>query len=100
MSTQQTSDSKTFSRRTFLGYSAAAACAAAAGQRRLAAADDQAPWTMRLATSSIHYLHLPVEQACEQIARLGFEAVDIWSAHAGCPHLDDVAERLKADGLR
>jgi sugar phosphate isomerase/epimerase len=100
MNIQQTSDAKPFSRRTFLGYSAAAACAAAVGQQRLAAADDPAGWTMRLATSSIHYLHLPVEQACEQIAKLGFEAVDIWSAHAGCPHLDDVAQRLKADGLR
>ena len=55
---------------------------------------------MRLSTSSIHYLHLPIEQACERIAKLGFEAVDIWSAHAGCPHLDDVAQRLGADGLR
>ena len=55
---------------------------------------------MRLSTSSIHYLHLPIEQACERIAKLGFEAVDIWSAHQGCPHLDDVAKRLGADGLR
>ena len=100
MSAQRTPDSPRLSRRTFLGYSAAAACAAAVSQRRLAAADDPVPWTMRLATSSIHYLHLPVEQACEQIAKLDFEAVDIWSAHVGCPHLDDVAERLKADGLR
>jgi sugar phosphate isomerase/epimerase len=55
---------------------------------------------MRLSTSSIHFLHLPVEQACERIAELGFEAVDIWSAHEGCPHLDDVANRLGADGLQ
>jgi sugar phosphate isomerase/epimerase len=88
------------SRRVFLGQVAAAACATAIGRRQLIAADTQSAWTMRLATSSIHYLHLPVEQACAQIAKLGFEAVDIWSAHAGCPHLDDVAERLKADGLR
>jgi sugar phosphate isomerase/epimerase len=31
---------------------------------------------------------------------LGFEAVDIWSAHAGCPHLDDVRERLGPEGLK
>ena len=43
---------------------------------------------------------LPIEQACERIAKLGFEAIDIWSAHAGCPHLDDVAKRLGADGLK
>ena len=63
---------------------------AAAGQK----------WRMRLSTSSIHFMQLPIEQACEQIAELGFEAVDIWSAHGGCPHLDDVAERLGPDGLK
>jgi sugar phosphate isomerase/epimerase len=57
-------------------------------------------WQMRLSTSSIHFMQLPIEQACEKIASLGFEAIDIWSAHAGCPHLDDVANRLGAEGLR
>jgi sugar phosphate isomerase/epimerase len=57
-------------------------------------------WQMRLSTSSIHFMGLPIEQACERIAKLGFEAVDIWSAHEGCPHLDDVAERLGAKGLK
>jgi sugar phosphate isomerase/epimerase len=56
-------------------------------------------WQMRLSTSSIHFMQLPIEQACEQIAKLGFDAIDIWSAHEGCPHLDDVAERLGAEGL-
>jgi sugar phosphate isomerase/epimerase len=65
---------------------------------RVAAAET--PWAMRLSTSSIHYLKLPIEQACERIAKLGFEAIDIWSAHAGCPHLDDVVKRLGADGLQ
>jgi len=55
---------------------------------------------MRLSTSSIHFVQLPIEQACERIAKLGFEAVDIWSAHQGCPHLDDVAERLGSEGLK
>ena len=57
-------------------------------------------WQMRLSTSSIHFMELPIEQACERIARLGFEAMDIWSAHEGCPHLDDVAERLGPEGLK
>lgn len=57
-------------------------------------------WRMRLSTSSIHFTKLPIEQACERIKRLGFDAVDIWSAHAGCPHLDDVQARLGADGLK
>jgi sugar phosphate isomerase/epimerase len=57
-------------------------------------------WQMRLSTSSIHFMELPIEQACERIAKLGFEAIDIWSAHEDCPHLDDVAERLGAEGLK
>ena len=57
-------------------------------------------WRMRLSASSIHFMGLPIERACERIARLGFEAIDIWSAHEGCPHLDDVAERLGPDGLK
>jgi sugar phosphate isomerase/epimerase len=57
-------------------------------------------WRMRLSTSSIHFMQLGIEQACEKIASLGFEAIDIWSAHEGCPHLDDVAKRLGADGLK
>jgi len=57
-------------------------------------------WPMRLSTSSIHFKELPIESACEQIARLGFEAIDIWSAHEGCPHLDDVADRLGPRGLQ
>ncbi|UCG57277.1 MAG: sugar phosphate isomerase/epimerase [Phycisphaerales bacterium] len=57
-------------------------------------------WRMRLSTSSIHFMQLPIEQTCERIAKLGFEAIDIWSAHEGCPHLDDVAERLGPAGLK
>ena len=57
-------------------------------------------WQMRLSTSSIHFMGLPIEQACERIVGLGFEAIDIWSAHQGCPHLDDVANRLGAEGLK
>jgi sugar phosphate isomerase/epimerase len=58
------------------------------------------PWRMKLSTSSIHLMQLPIEQACEQIAQLGFEAIDIWSAHENCPHLDDVLNRLGPEGLK
>ena len=64
-----------------------------------ASARTPAKWKMRLSTSSIHYLQLPVEQACEKISALRFDAVDIWSAHAGCPHLDDTLNRLGPDRL-
>ncbi|MFH1715925.1 MAG: sugar phosphate isomerase/epimerase [Planctomycetota bacterium] len=57
-------------------------------------------WQMRLSTSSIHFMELPIEQACERIAGLSFEAIDIWSAHENCPHLDDVAKRLGPEGLK
>ena len=68
-----------------------------------ARAQESAPgkkWRMRLSTSSIHFMELPIEQACERIAQLGFKAIDIWSAHQGCPHLDDATERLGAEGLK
>jgi sugar phosphate isomerase/epimerase len=87
------------SRRRFLAQSATVAAACAAGAQAWTAAPSD-PWKMRLSTSSIHYSRLPIEQACERIAALGFEAIDIWSPHAGCPHLDDAQDRLGPDGLR
>lgn len=68
------------------------------GPRGIAA--PAARWRMRMSTSSIHFKELPIEKACERVAALGFEAIDIWSAHEQCPHLDDVAARLGAEGLR
>jgi sugar phosphate isomerase/epimerase len=94
------SSASALGRRQFLQtvtYGAAAVAAVRFGPPAFAA---DAPWPMRLSTSSIHYLKLPIEQACERISQLGFEAIDIWSAHQGCPHLDDVVKRLGADGLK
>ena len=95
-------------RREVLARGACGAAVAAAGGHVLAAAKAVAPkakrpagrWKMKLSTSSIHYSKLPIEKACERIAALGFEGIDIWSAHAGCPHLDDVQKRLGGDGLK
>jgi len=91
-----------FSRRDFLklaGISAAAGVAVGSCAN-IGKTDTEGKWRMRLSTSSIHFMQLPIEKACERIAGLGFEAIDIWSAHAGCPHLDDVAKRLGAEGLK
>lgn len=89
------------SRRRFLaGLSCGAAASAAPGLLAGAPAAGKKRWRMRLSTSSIHFSKLPIEKACERIAALGFEAIDIWSAHAGCPHLDDVLKRLGPDGLK
>ena len=92
------------SRREFL---ASAACGVAAGwaaaqspARAAAAPAATAKWQMRLSGSSINFSSLPIEEACERLAAVGFEAMDVWSAHAGCPHLDDVQKRLGPDGLK
>ncbi len=85
-----------FLRHTAVGLASAPGLVAAASQ----AAEVEEKWTMRLSTSSIQFTKLPIEQACERIGKLGFEAIDVWSAHAGCPHLDDVVNRLGANGLK
>ena len=91
-------------RREFLTAVAAGATASAAVQSILAPqtamGDQTKPWKLRLSASSINFQHLPVEQACQRIAELGFQGVDIWSAHDGCPHLDDVFNRLGPEGLK
>jgi sugar phosphate isomerase/epimerase len=91
----------TLDRRNFLGRALGGTAAGAlAGNFLSATAAEASPWRMRLSCSSINFSSLPIEEACRRIAALGFEAVDIWSAHAGCPHLDDVAKRLGPAGLK
>ena len=91
-------------RRQFLGRLARGTAAGMFGGGLLASAPGASaaapPWTMRLSCSSINFASLPIEQVCERIAALGFRAIDIWSAHAGCPHLDDVQKRLGPAGLK
>jgi sugar phosphate isomerase/epimerase len=88
----------------FLARLASAAAGGVAAGRvltpQLPAVAAEARWTMRLSCSSICFSSLPIEKACERIAALGFEAIDVWSAHAGCPHLDDVLDRLGPEGLK
>ncbi len=62
-------------------------------------AKTKSTWKMRLSCSSINFASLSIEKAVERIAALGFDAIDVWSAHAGCPHLDDVQKRLGPQGL-
>jgi len=94
---------KGLNRRDFLtvvGLGAAAGVGAGALPTWAQETGAKRKWRMRLSTSSIHFMELPIEQACERIAQLGFKAIDIWSAHEGCPHLDDVAKRLGPEGLK
>lgn len=87
------------SRRRFLQGSALAGLTLGAHANLFEAGAGQ-PWRMRLSCSSIAFMSLPLEEACRRIAGLGFEAIDIWSAHAKCPHLDDAQKRLGPQGLK
>jgi sugar phosphate isomerase/epimerase len=95
---------KRMKRRDFLSRAAGAAAAAALPSlvgRRPAHSAEAKRWTMRLSTSTVQFSSLTVEKACEQIAALGFEAVDFWPAKGfGCPHLDEIEHRLGPAGLK
>lgn len=99
-------DQLSCNRRAFLSRAAGGLAAAAAlptlGPRPAGGAPAQpsVPWQMRLSGSTINFTKLPVEEAIAKIGELGFDAVDVWSAHAGCPHLDDVLNRLGPEGLK
>jgi len=95
------------SRRAFLQQSSAvlagAALAGTLSARATAGealAGEKAPWPMRMSTSTVQFSSLSVEKACEQIAALGFAAVDFWHSGFGCPHLDDIEKRLGSEGLK
>lgn len=95
-------DSSVVERREFLRVAFAGVCgglAAPSVMMSSALGGTRTPWKLRLSTSSIHYAQMSVENACERVSVLGFDAVDIWSAHAGCPHLDDVLNRIGPAGL-
>lgn len=83
-----------------LGASAVMGAAGVCRLARGAEGSGKSPWEMRLSCSSIAFASLPLEQAVERIAGLGFEAIDIWSAFGGCPHLDDALNKLGPDKLR
>ncbi len=101
MQSNENRQSSRIGRRGFLSRLAGGALAGTVAPCLLSTARAaDAKWKMRLSTSSIHYKSLPIEQVCQRIAELGFDAIDIWSAHAGCPHLDDVQKRLGPDGLK
>ncbi len=96
-----TSTGKTITRRSFLG--AAAGCGAAMSLLQGCAntpTPKPAKWKMKMSASSICYSSLPIEQACERIAALGFDGIDIWAPFGRCKHLADVKTRLGPDGLK
>ena len=99
----RTNGERGISRREFLSRSVSVgAAAAASGLIGLPAWGAEGRWQMQLSTSTIHFSSLPIEQTCERIAALGFQAVDVWSAFGKppCPHLDDILKRLGPDGFK
>jgi len=86
----------TTSRRSFLQGTLATL---ALGSTALTASAAPAKKPLPLACSSIAFTKLSIEQAVAKIAELGFDAIDVWSGHAGCPHLDDVLNRLGASAF-
>ena len=88
---------RSLSRREFLQTTFTASVAVAGSMSARAAGN---LWKMRLATSSVMFSDLTIEQACERVARLGLEAIDVWCPFGPCKHLDDVDKRLGADGLK
>ena len=94
---------RNLTRRTFLKRTAAGTAALTAGLSAVSAPAQDAPkpkWEMKLSASTICFTKLPIEKTVEQIASIGFDGIDIWSAHAGCPHLDDALDRLGPDGVK
>ena len=95
---------KAITRRSFLN--SAAGCGAAIGVLPMcvgAAASkpvEKKKWKMKMSASSVCYSSLTIEQACEKIAALEFNGIDIWAPFGHCTHLEDVKTRLGADGLK
>jgi len=53
--------------------------------------------------SSVNYSSLSLEEACQRIASLGYEAIDVWDSIEGyleCPHLAEIAEKYHAEGFK
>ena len=102
----KSSEDRNLSRRQFVRGTAAALATASTCRFSEAFAQDKAKdaWKMKLATSSVMFDRLPIEQVCERVARLGLRGLDIWAPFAWggaqCTHLEDIKTRLGGKGLR
>ena len=58
------------------------------------------PWKMKLATSSVMFGKMPIEQVCQRATKLGLDGLDIWAPFdKQCEHLEDIKKRLGGKGL-
>ena len=100
------SDNSNVTRREFVRGAAIAGAALCGVSSAGAEAKPNAKnaWKMKLATSSVMFDKLPIEQVCERAARLGLQGLDIWAPFtwggAQCKHLADVKKRLGGKGLK
>lgn len=88
------------SRRGFVSGLAAGAAAAGLGVWPKSSPAAKGDWKMRLSCSSINFMSLSIEEACQRISALGFEAIDVWGPFGKCKHLDDVLDRLGPAGFQ
>jgi len=100
----KSSQDSNVTRREFI-RGAAVAGAAFCGVSSVGANDKpKADWKMKLATSSVMFDKLPIEQVCQRVAKLGLGGLDIWAPFtwggAKCKHLADVKKRLGGKGLK
>jgi len=107
----KSNEDRSMTRRGFVRNTAAAIagvslCGVSAAQAELKArpkANAKDAWKMKLATSSVMFDKIPIEQVCQRVAKLGLQAVDIWAPFtwggAQCKHLADVKKRLGGKGL-
>ena len=92
------------SRRTFLQTTSkqflAGGLLASLPMPGLFAADRNPPKKPLYSCSTVNFTSLSLEKTCERIAALGFDAVDIWGYFGACHHLQELANDLKAEGLK
>ena len=65
----------------------------------LRAADREAVKKPQYSCASVNFTSLSLEQACERIAALRFDAIDIWGT-PWAKHMQEIAEDLKAEGFK
>lgn len=91
-------------RRNFITSAAAMAALPICGCNGITAKTAPKKWQMKLATSSVMFDKLPIEQVCQRAHRLGLDALDIWGPftyyNTNCDHLKDFKKRLGGRGLR
>jgi len=94
------------SRRNFVRSTAGVIAATSVAGISSALAGDKLKkvWKMKLATSSVMFDKLTIEQICQRAERIGVDGLDIWGPFkyydTVCDHLEDIKKRLGGQGLR